>query len=99
MERSTEISALERAIQLNRAAKAQVPDCPCWANAAQAVDEELYKAFDDKWGDPGRRLETLVKAVRHHQELKQATPECTCWATPTRKADLDLYQALAGIQV
>ncbi len=41
------VRMLETAIRRNREGKRSVPDCPCWGNAPQIVDAELYQALED----------------------------------------------------
>jgi hypothetical protein len=87
------IKRLEGAIAENREAKKGIPDCPCWANAPQWVDAELFSVLDESGSGPAR-VERLEAAIHSHREQKALTPECTCWVTPSAKADVKLYSVL-----
>lgn len=93
------LQSLEEAILRNRQAKKGLPDCPCWANAPQWRDAELYAALDlDAPGESaGARLARLESAVRRHHQAGGSTPECSCWSTPARALDAELY-ALLGLR-
>ena len=93
LEIESRIAALEAAIRLNREAKKGAPDCPCWGNAPQLLDAELFRVLDVK--ESGEtKLHLLEEAIRHHRQEKDSVPECTCWVTQAAKADAKLYALL-----
>jgi hypothetical protein len=47
------VDLLEARIRANRDGKKDVPDCPCWGNAPQIVDADLFAVLD---GPPSGRL-------------------------------------------
>ena len=87
---------MEDAIEKHRASKKDIPDCPCWGNAAQWVDAELYAVLDGKPEQilPESRTETLERAIRRHQEDMKDTPDCTCWITRALSINAELYRVL-----